>query len=91
MNEDKLLSLLADDAAKVINHRIKILAEKNERFLRENATPPIKGKITKFKLWWRGIDYFLMDSDNNPAAIIVNRWGLIIYKLTKIKQKYEEV
>ena len=43
-NWDMFAQILADDVAKVINHRIKILVEKNERFLRENATPPIKGK-----------------------------------------------
>jgi len=40
---------------KVISTYMKNLDKLMERLVRENASPPIKGEITKGKLKWRGL------------------------------------
>lgn len=64
--------------SKLMAEAIKKEDEFIEKYVRENATPKIKGKITKGKLKWRGIKLCQFHDNNNGTLKWVTQRGVQI-------------
>lgn len=69
---------IIDNAIKSI---VKDIDEKMEYCVRNFATPPIKGKLTKGKLKWRGIKLII---SNNGAQRWIEQRGMKISPIIEI-------
>ena len=82
--KNRMLDLVCEFALKQMSAKEKLLEIEVDYLLRNVIDKPIKGKITKGKLRWRGIDAIVYNYINEPIGI--RQRGNII-KFVKHKNK----